>query len=395
MENQIVQSQPNAAEIASHYNKERIQQMLLMSDKLFRSECFGSDVKNEMQAFVKMQAGYEMGMAPVESLNSLYIIKGKVTSYGSAMTKRLRLHGWKLVAKELPNECEVTISKGGETYSYTATKEELVALKSQAAGFALKDKLFWHAVSRLIRRYVPEVMGGTVNYLTEEAEFIPEEKASVSVNSNTYLEIKERLETTKSLNEINAIKEDLKLIGSTLSNDEQKEIRELLIARLKELQPVVQPSTQETAPTSIAEATKETDKMGIQPDAATGEVIESPVPTQPAGDMPGIEPDQIEVHKEIDKVIADPPKPEKKWKKTFKGTTNWTPDVISNTIAGLKTHPEIYGFKEELIKLNEDGEITESVFKNAILELQNRSNNLWGTESKAQAEREQATIPQE
>lgn len=152
-----------------YFQESRIKMMTRLANAYHSAGCFTSDVKNPYQALVKIQAGAEMGMAPAEAMSSLLLIKGQTTIWGMAMTKRLRLHGWKVtVVKEDENNCEVKVTKGDESYSYKATADEVGKLKSNALKFAKKDKLFWHAISRIIRRHVPEVLGGGVQYFAEE-----------------------------------------------------------------------------------------------------------------------------------------------------------------------------------------------------------------------------------
>jgi hypothetical protein len=157
-----------------HFQRERISQMMTIADTLHKAGCFGSDVQNAFQAFVKIQTGAEMGMPPMEAMNSLYIVKGKITLWGAAVSKRIREHGWKIeYLEEKETEVTVKVSKNGEEHEYTATQEQLKKLGSKAAGFALSDKLRWHGLARLLRFHIPEVMGNAVSYIKEEMDDLP------------------------------------------------------------------------------------------------------------------------------------------------------------------------------------------------------------------------------
>jgi len=171
------------SEMDQHLDKQRITNMLTIADQFVKAGCFTKDVNNVFQAFTKLQAGAEMGMPPMESMTSLYIVNGNVTMWGKALTTRLRKFGWAIKYDDSKtNECTATITKGEETYSYTSTKAELEALKSRAAGFALKDKLKWHAISRICRFYVPEVLG-SISYVAEEIEGLPNNFPTTSTTS--------------------------------------------------------------------------------------------------------------------------------------------------------------------------------------------------------------------
>lgn len=155
-----------------YFQQSRIQQQMAIATHFFNAKCFGGGVQNPEQLFVLIQAGAEMNMPPMEAVNSLYIVNGKITIYGMAMTKRLRESGWRISYDESKdNEVTATIKKEDEEYSYTATAKELQ--NSRAYKLAPKDKLKWHAISRLIRFYVPEITGGTVSYIKEEIEDLP------------------------------------------------------------------------------------------------------------------------------------------------------------------------------------------------------------------------------
>jgi len=146
-----------------------LNQRMKLATQFYKAGCFGSDVRNPEQAFVKIMAGAEMGMGAMEAMNSLYIVNGKITIWGAALSRRLRDKGWKITYEEKGVEsCTATIKKDDETYSYEATAKEIVALGSTAFKKAPKDKLKWHALSRIVRFYVPEVLGGSVSYVQEE-----------------------------------------------------------------------------------------------------------------------------------------------------------------------------------------------------------------------------------
>lgn len=149
---------------------EMLKDQLTLANEFFKAGCFGGDVKNAHQAFVKIQAGKEMGMPPMEAMNSLYIINGSISIYGVATAKRLREHGWIISYKnEDAKGVTAVITKGREVHEFEATAVDVARLSSKALGFAPKDKLRWHALGRLVRFNVPEVLG-PVRYLKEEAE---------------------------------------------------------------------------------------------------------------------------------------------------------------------------------------------------------------------------------
>lgn len=167
-----VPAQTGVNNITEFFNTQRLTEMARMAESFAKSGAFGADIKgNGYAALVKIQAGFEMGMAPMEAMNSLYIVNGHVSIYGSAMVKRLRRFGWTLKYDDQPKSCTVTVKKGDEEYSFTSTEDMMV--KSQAYKFAPMEKLRYHAISRIIRFNIPEVMDAGITYLKEEIEDMP------------------------------------------------------------------------------------------------------------------------------------------------------------------------------------------------------------------------------
>jgi len=180
-------SQPKAASVAAVEPKglmsaeekeldlelKRMAMRLKIAQHFFAAGCFTQDVKNAEQAFVKIQAGAEMGMSPMRSMKGLYIVNGQVTVYGVESARRLKEHGWRLeYVDESENGVTVTISKPQEHYQYIVVKDAEHTLKnSKAMGFAPKQKMRWFGLSQLIKFYVPEVLGGYP--IKEELDDIP------------------------------------------------------------------------------------------------------------------------------------------------------------------------------------------------------------------------------
>ena len=206
---QIVQHDEQKA-IRSSFDAETFKTMIAIADKLHAGGSFVSSFKNAAQVFTAIQAGYEMGIPPIESMGSFYMVNGKLSLYGSALSKRLRKHGWKIATKEHDtNKCTVEISKGEEKFEYTATAEDVKKLGVQAFNKAPKDKLFWHALSRLIRYYVPEVMG-SVSYTVEEMDGNDsfDKKEAVTITEAPVVDLEKiEIELGELLNEIKTMEE--------------------------------------------------------------------------------------------------------------------------------------------------------------------------------------------
>lgn len=142
-----------------------------MAETLIVSKALPEYIKNKEQAVVVMQAGYEMGMKPVEALNSLYIVNGQITIWGKALAKRFRLHGYTLSYKDKENESTVTAThqKTGEVLTETMTFEEAeqsgyTKTNSGSLKFGWKQgsnrklKLRYGALNKMLKTQCPEIL---------------------------------------------------------------------------------------------------------------------------------------------------------------------------------------------------------------------------------------------
>lgn len=133
--------------------------------------------ENAMKLIMKMQAGYEMGMSPIESIKSFYFVNGAINIFGSAVIRRLREHGWSIEYDETkPNACTATVTKGEESYSDTFKYED-----AEKSGWTYGNKPGWKeganrinklrygVISKIIKTRIPEVLGSAVD-IAEIAE---------------------------------------------------------------------------------------------------------------------------------------------------------------------------------------------------------------------------------
>lgn len=150
--------------------------MMKMAEDMVKSNALPKG-DNAYTVVMKMQAGREMGLKPIESIKSFYIVNGVLSIYGDAVIRRIREHGWTLSYTEAQDTCTATIKKGDEEFSETLTFQD--AQKSGWTGNPLKPgwvdginrrrKLRYGAMSTLVKTYVPEVLGAAAD-IAEVAE---------------------------------------------------------------------------------------------------------------------------------------------------------------------------------------------------------------------------------
>lgn len=108
-------------------------------------------VKTPEQAYTIVQAGKEMGLSPIRSLNTLAIINGTIGAYGDGMVGMITGHGYRIeYLNEKPGvELDIRVSKGDEVYEEHVKITDPALAKSQAKGFAPYQKLRYHAVRQV------------------------------------------------------------------------------------------------------------------------------------------------------------------------------------------------------------------------------------------------------
>lgn len=175
--------------IVDYYSADVFNQMHKMADYYHKANALPS-TDNVWTIAMKMQAGREMGMAPIESIKSFYFVKGVIAIYGAAITRRLREHGWRISYLDEHNKCTATVTRGSESYFDSLTFEEAeksgwtkssTGLKAGwVDGINRKLKLRYGVLSLIIKTYIPEVLGSAVDLVevTEDAMPLSPEKTT-------------------------------------------------------------------------------------------------------------------------------------------------------------------------------------------------------------------------
>lgn len=177
-----VEAYERAMQVSTTFMSPSIWTQIRSMAKVFHeSRALPSTIDNEAKLVMVLQAGFEMGMTPVESLHSLYIVNGTINVYGKALTRRLREHGWRVTYKdESDTSCTARVVRGREayeeTYSYEMA-EKSGYTKARSGEFKVgwlpgmnrKLKLRYGALSIIIKSYIPDVLG-SANDIKEMAE---------------------------------------------------------------------------------------------------------------------------------------------------------------------------------------------------------------------------------
>lgn len=180
-DNQIVTKQEKENKV-NFFNKDRWNGWQIMADTFVKSGALPA-TDNSATIMMKIQAGYEMGMNPLEAIKSFYFVKGVMSIFGAATTKRLTDHGWKITYQEDINKCTATIKRDNEEYSDTLTFQDAEKSHWTTANGILKAgwfeganrkmKLRYGVLSMLIKTHVPEVLGSAVDIVEVAEDTVP------------------------------------------------------------------------------------------------------------------------------------------------------------------------------------------------------------------------------
>lgn len=139
------------------------------------------DVKTKAEAVVKILAGREIGLNPIESMNNIFIVNGKTTVMAgiiARMIKQSKKYNYKEVALT-DTECTLLFLENIDGKWEEIGKSTFTFKDAAKAGLVNKEvwknyprnMLFSRAISNGAKWYCPDVFSG---YTPEELQNIPE-----------------------------------------------------------------------------------------------------------------------------------------------------------------------------------------------------------------------------
>jgi hypothetical protein len=159
---------------------------LELSDKFIKSGAFPN--MSPEQAFTIIKAGQEMGMSAMESLNTLYIVKGSIQPYGKGMIAIMTKNGWTVSYQdEDVRGVTVVAEKDGVLISERVTDKDQIIMKSNAAKFALKNKMRFHGARMILNFHLPHLIQSTSDLF--EGEFHKYEDMKIEETKTVHSQI--------------------------------------------------------------------------------------------------------------------------------------------------------------------------------------------------------------
>lgn len=217
------------------------EQSKLVANDFFNSQALPKHIQNPTQAFVTIITGAEMGLKPMESIQSLYIINGIITLWGKAVPKALKRHNFKFKFLDEDQEhCHVVVWKGtgmnkpaddDEQYEDTFYFKDAVDSGYTVDNYGKikvgwkpgqnrKLKMRYNVLSGLIKTYIPEVLDGVSDIAEVAQDYIEAEEVSATTPATAQEGIRHALNKRKEEGSTTSAKSAPKAVEQEQGEDE-------------------------------------------------------------------------------------------------------------------------------------------------------------------------------
>jgi hypothetical protein len=175
---QKVEAAPVGQVFSNFPSKAEWETMSMVAQTLRQGGVLPKSIDTVPKMIVALQAGREIGLAPMEAMNSLYFVNGKVAMYGEAVPNQIMRAGHQIKwGKCDATQAEVTIIRGdnGEkmTTKFTMKEaEERGYTSNQVYKKFPENMLKWRALSMTAKFIAPDALRGVQIKEVMEAEVI-------------------------------------------------------------------------------------------------------------------------------------------------------------------------------------------------------------------------------
>jgi len=205
--NQIVSSEkvkpaPVGQVFSKFPTKEEWETMQIIAQTLRQGGVMPNSIDTVPKMVVALQAGKEIGLSPLESMNSLYFVNGKIAMYGEAVPNQVIRAGHTIKwGKCDEKQAEVTITRGDTKESMTT---KLTMEQAEKRGYTKnsvwqkfpENMLKWRVLSMTAKFICPDALKGIgikedmeVEIVSDDSKFHNAEAAKVidaEVENGTY-----------------------------------------------------------------------------------------------------------------------------------------------------------------------------------------------------------------
>lgn len=219
---------------------------------LFKSGLF-NHLKNVTQAVAVIEFGREMDIQPMQALQMMAVINGKIAMASQLMLAKVKKQGCDVeIIEQTDDRCIINFIRDGKKHKVEFTFEEAKQLGAAINGRGeIKDNyvkqpanmLFWRVVSKAIRYYAPDLLlgGYSIEELTEGRATTVDELGESDVTSEDWGTKEGYDEIRKYINDPR-IKANLKetLIKGINEDSEENKMIEWLIGLQPELRAIIE-----------------------------------------------------------------------------------------------------------------------------------------------------------
>jgi len=157
-----------------HNNAMSVNEIMTMAQTFAESGMF-ADTKQAAQAFVKIQAGQEIGIPPFQAMSGIHIIQGRTAIGAGVIASTVKGSGkydYKVV-KHDETVCSIDFYQGKERIgNSTFTIDDAKKAATKNLDKFPKNMLFARAISNGVKWFAPDVFAGPV-YTMEELNSEP------------------------------------------------------------------------------------------------------------------------------------------------------------------------------------------------------------------------------
>ena len=202
---EVVVATPNNFGFLGNWN-----QMMEAAKTLVKSGFLPDNIKTPEQCIAVMMTGNELGLKPMESLKSLYVIKGKVGMASQIMLALVRRSGLLEYIKfgETEDMCTVTVKRiNEEPYSYSFTMADArragLVTGKPGAGWTNYPNLMlrWRALAGNLRVTFPDILAGMYTFEELGANIDPQSEKVIETPFDEELEYKRLFEGLRNLSD--------------------------------------------------------------------------------------------------------------------------------------------------------------------------------------------------
>lgn len=160
--------------------------------KTFAESGMFADTKQAAQAFVKIQAGQEIGIPPFASMTGIHIIQGKPAIGAGLIASRVKGSGkydYKVIQQD-DKACSIDFYQGKDMIgNSTFTIEDAKKAQTKNIDKFPKNMLFARAISNGVKWFCPDVFSAPI-YTPEEMDFTPDVQ-TMDVAHEEVIEVKD------------------------------------------------------------------------------------------------------------------------------------------------------------------------------------------------------------